>query len=133
MKVCQNFIKSYVPGKHLLADALSCPPGRLHLDCNVPAKLGMCSPLGKIRCPLLWEEQNCSEEKKILCRSSLWLHQNVGVEKEMERVRHVAVSGKGVGFFSDAEKSGRKDPREGTARQKLRRKKCERKTGQENL
>lgn len=45
----------------------------------------------------------------------------------------MAVSGKGVGFLSDVEKSGRKDPREGTARQKIRRNKWERRTGQENL
>lgn len=45
----------------------------------------------------------------------------------------MAVSGKGVGFLSDAQKSCRKDPREGTARQKIRRNKWERRTGQENL
>lgn len=93
-------------------------------------------------CAAHWEKSGafCSGKNKIvqkkrrlLCRSSLWLHQNVGVEKEMERVRHVAVSGKGVGFLYDAEKWGRKDLREGKTRQKIRRNKWERRTGQENL
>lgn len=44
----------------------------------------------------------------------------------------MAVSGKGVGFLTDAQ-SGRKDLREGTARLKIWRNKWERRTEQENL
>lgn len=97
MKVCQNFIKSYVPGKYLLADALSCPPGMFHLGCKVPAKLSMCNPLGKIRHPLLWQEQNCLKEQN--CISSLWLHENVGVEKETKRGETLLFLGRVWGFF----------------------------------
>lgn len=49
--------------------------------------------------------------KQQVCSSSLWLHENVGVEREIKRVRHVAVSGKAVGFLSGAQKSGRKEGR----------------------
>lgn len=84
MKGCQNFIKSYVPGKYLLADALSCPPGMFHLDCHVPAKLGLCNLLGKTRSPLLWEGQNCSEEKQNLLQLFLVAAAEWGVEEERQ-------------------------------------------------
>lgn len=131
MKVCQNFIKSYVPGKYLLADALSCPPGMFHLGCKVPAKRSMCNPLRKIRHPLLWQEQNCLKEQNsaaLPCGcTKMWVWR-----RKWKGVRHYCFwEGCGVSFWG--RKAGRKDLREGTARLKIRRNKCERRRGQENL